>query len=330
MQFRSEFNPPKFNKQININDTVMLIGSCFTDQIGNKISTHKIRTLQNPNGILFNPISISNAIETYLLNRKFNTDDLFFRNELYGSWLHHTSFSGLDKHQVLNKINTAISGANNFLKKADWLIITLGSSFVYEKLTEANDEYCGVVANCHKVPADKFVRRLINSGEIKNVLQKLCTRLHEFNKNLKIIFTISPVRHLRDGFVENNRSKANLIDAVHSVVDSSCIFYFPSYELIIDDLRDYRFYAEDLVHPNYFATQYVWEKFIKSCLDKNTQDLLIEINDINAAMLHKPFNPQSQAHKKFLKKYAEKTMAIQERFPSLDFENELKYFSLPG
>lgn len=327
MQFRSEFNPPKFNKQININDTVMLMGSCFTDQIGNKISAHKIRTLQNPNGILFNPISISNAVETYLQNRKFDTNDLFFRNELFGSWLHHTSFSGLDKHLVLNKINTAISVANSFLKKADWLIITLGSSFVYEKLPEANDKYCGVVANCHKVPADKFKRRLINSHEIKIVLQQLCTRLHEFNNNLKIIFTISPVRHLRDGFVENNRSKAGLIEAVHSVVDDSCIFYFPSYELIIDDLRDYRFYAEDLVHPNYFATQYVWEKFIGSCLDKNTREVLTEINEINAAMLHRPFNSESQAHRKFLDKYLEKTVAIKKRFPSLNFENELKHFS---
>ncbi len=327
MQFHSEFFPSEFKIKIKHTDSLMLMGSCFTEQIGNRLLAYKFDVLQNPNGILFNPVSISHAIETYINNKQFTQEDLFFNNELYGSWLHHTQFSGIDKNKVLSEINNSQSKAHTFLQKADWLVLTLGSAFIYEKIGAKDISYSNVVANCHKVASDKFNRRLLSSKEVSQILKKISKNLREFNPSLKIIFTISPVRHLREGFVENNRSKAALIEAVHSLTNEENILYFPSYELVIDDLRDYRFFAEDLVHPNYAATKYIWEKFVPACIDKNSCAIIEEVNDINSACAHKPFNKNSKAHHLFLSKYLNKTKELQSKFPYINFEKEIAYFS---
>lgn len=327
MKFRSEFFPKVFNNKIKHTDKIMLIGSCFTEQIGNRLQSHKFTTLQNPNGILFNPVSISKAIETYINKKQFKKEDLFYDNELYGSWLHHTQFSAINENEVLSKINISQNNASEFLAKADWLILTLGSSFIYERKNEYQNNYNNVVANCHKIPADKFNRRLLGSEEISVLLKSMIEELKEFNPDLNIIFTISPVRHLREGFVENNQSKAALIEGVHSVINDENILYFPSYELVIDDLRDYRFFAEDLVHPNYAATNYIWEKFIPVCIESGSQKIIEEIKEINTAFAHKPFNNESNAHKMFLDKYYNITLDLKNRFPYLDFQTELDYFS---
>ena len=200
-------------------------------------------------------------------------------------------------------------------------MLTVGSAFVYEL---QNNE---VVANCHKVPTDKFNKRLLKTAEVTRTLEQMLGELFGFNPGVKIIFTISPVRHLRDGFVENNRSKSALIQAVHQLVEEQQnVFYFPAYELVIDDLRDYRFYAEDMVHPNYAATNYVWEKFVSSCIDEPSQRLMKEINIINAAKSHKPFHPSSEQHKKFLQTNLQKTKDLNKLFPYINFEEERKYF----
>jgi hypothetical protein len=208
-------------------------------------------------------------------------------------------------------------------------MITLGSSWIYT-LTDkaANAKVGSAAANNHKAPADWFFKRLMTTEEVLQTLDNVLYRLFHFNPALKIIFTISPVRHLREGVVENNRSKAVLIQAVHHLVDKfDKLYYFPAYELVIDDLRDYRFYAEDLVHPNYFATQYVWEKFVDACMDEKTKSLMEEIHSINLAYQHKPFNPSSEQHKKFLKSFYNKTKTIQEQYSYLDFNKELTYFN---
>jgi hypothetical protein len=207
-------------------------------------------------------------------------------------------------------------------------MITLGSAWIYTLTENAAGEKAGsVAANNHKAPSDWFLRRLLSIEEILNVLDNTIHRLFLFNKKLRIIFTISPVRHLREGVVENNRSKAALVHAVHHLVDKfEKLYYFPAYELVIDDLRDYRFYAEDLVHPNYFATQYVWEKFIEACMNDATQNLLQEIHSINLAFQHKPFNAASEQHKKFLRSFYERTKSLNEKNPFLDFQKELSYF----
>ena len=321
MDFRLEFTPKAFNQKINHQHSLFLIGSCFTENIGSKLKQLKFSVLENPNGILFNPVSIVNAIDSYILNKQYKEADLFYQNESWNSWQHHSRFSNPDKEQCLSIINQSQAAAHNFLKTADWLLITLGSAFVYE-LDNGN-----VVANCHKVPTDKFNKKLLAVEEVTGLLNEILQKLASFNPSLKIIFTISPVRHLRDGFVENNRSKATLIHAVHWLTNDESVFYFPAYELVIDDLRDYRFYAEDMVHPNYAATNYVWEKFIAACINEQSQQLMKEINVINAAKNHKPFNPSSDAHRKFLKLNLEKVMQLQKQYPYVSFKEEKDYFS---
>lgn len=322
MEFRLEFTPKPFDTKVRHEHKLFLAGSCFTEQIGAKLAVHKFRIIDNPNGILFNPVSIAKSVISYIDHKIYSEADLFYTNELWGSWEHHTRFSSLEKEETLNKINESQEAAHTFLKDADWLLLTLGSAFVYEL------ENHQVVANCHKVPTDKFRKRLLSPEEVITTLDTLIHRLKVFNPGLKIIFTISPVRHLRDGFVENNRSKATLIHSVHHLVDKfEGLYYFPAYELIIDDLRDYRFFAEDMVHPNYAATNYVWEKFVASCIDQPSQELMKEINIINAAKNHKAFNPASEAHKKFLQTNLAKAQRITKEHSYINLEEELNYFS---
>lgn len=321
MDFHLEFTPKPFDIKINHRQHLLLIGSCFTEQIGAKLANHKFSVIDNPNGILFNPISITRSVSSYIDNKQYKAEDLFYQNECWNSWEHHSRFSNPDKEKCLLAINESQTRAHSFLKKADWLLITLGSAFVYE-LDNKN-----VVANCHKVPTDKFNKRLLQVDEVVAALQQMIEKVAGFNPGVKIIFTISPVRHLRDGFVENNRSKATLIDVVHRLVEKNqhC-FYFPAYELVIDDLRDYRFFAEDMVHPNYAATNYVWEKFIAACIDEPSQQLMKDIALIVAAKNHKPFNPTSEQHKKFLQTNLEKVKKLQVQFPYINLEEEAEYF----
>ena len=327
MQFRSEFTPKPFPVKIKITERILLVGSCFTEQIGKKLAANKFKILENPNGILFNPVSIAKAIRSYTKENVFSENDLFYYNELWASRAHHTRFSHPEKLQALQNINTELKRAADFIKTADWILITLGSAFVYEwKDIEPENSYENVAANCHKIPTDKFSRRLLNPSEIVTVLKDMQQSVQSVNPTAKFIFTVSPVRHLREGFIENNRSKAALIHAVHELTNNLDSFYFPAYELIIDDLRDYRFFAEDLVHPNYAATNYVWEKFLTAVIDEASQQLMKEINEINAAVNHKPFNPSSTSHKKFLQINFEKVVMLSQKYPHLDLSNELLFF----
>lgn len=328
MEFRAEFTPKPFPIKIRHTDQLLLVGSCFTEQIGKKLAAHKFNTLENPNGILFNPMSISKTISSYAAGKLYSEEELFFYNELWASREHHTQFSDMKKEAVLQKINDSQRRANEFIKNADWLLLTLGSAFVYEwKDRAAGDEYSNVAANCHKIPTDQFNRRLTAPQEIIAVLQKMIASVRAVNADAKFIFTVSPVRHLREGFIENNRSKAALIQAVHALTNDRDIFYFPAYELVIDDLRDYRFFAEDMAHPNYAATNYVWEKLVPAVIDEASQLLMKEINEINAAIAHKPFNPASEAHKKFMETHLKKTRSLKERFSYLNLDAESAFFS---
>ncbi len=329
MQFRSEFTPKPFSIKMKHTDKLLLVGSCFTEQIGKKLAAHKFEVLENPNGILFNPMSIAKAVMSFARQKLYVEDELFYHNELWASREHHTQFSNIEKNEALAGINKSQQSAIDFIKTADWILLTLGSAFVYEwKDIVAINNYENVAANCHKIPTDKFNRRLTEPEEIKTILQKMEKAVQSINPSVKFIYTISPVRHLREGFVENNRSKAALVQAVHSLTNNTNVFYFPAYELVIDDLRDYRFFAEDLVHPNYAATNYVWEKFVPTVIDEPSQNLMVEINEINAAMNHKAFNPTSEAHKKFLRINLEKIVKMQENYSYINFEREMKYFQL--
>jgi len=327
MEFRAEFFPKPFQLKIKYDQQLFLIGSCFTEQIGVKLQWHKFHVLENPTGILFNPVSILKSLQSCFLNRQYKKEDLFNYNGVWSSWDHHTRFSSVDQQEAIHKINASIADAAQFLKSTEWIFITLGSAFVYErKEVEPDDSYHQVVANCHKVPADSFNRRLMKSDEVELVLSRMISLIRQFQPDAKIVFTISPVRHLREGFIENNRSKSSLIQAVHAVTDEKHVFYFPAYELVIDDLRDYRFYAEDLVHPNYAATNYVWEKFTDACIDKMTLQTMKEVSSVMHAYNHKPFNPTSIQHKQFIKNNLTQIETLRKKHPYLNFEKETAYF----
>lgn len=332
MNFFANINIKPLTTPITYRDKLLLIGSCFTEHIGNHLMDVKFNVLQNPNGILFDPISVCRSLISYIENKQYTADDIFYQDESWHSWQHHSRFSNPDKDECLAGINQSQRQAHDFLKDAGWLIITLGSSFIY-KLTGNTNLYTAgnaagsAVANCHKAPLQAFNKHLSTIEETVTAIDSTMYRLWKFNPKLKVIFTISPVRHLRDGVVENNRSKARLIEAVHHLVNKfDNLYYFPAYELVIDVLRDYRFYDIDLAHPNYAATQFVLEKFSENCFDANTNALMEEIRKIITASNHKPFNPSSGMHKKFLQTQLQKALALQQQYPYLDFSKEVAFF----
>jgi hypothetical protein len=283
----------------------------------------KFDVLQNPNGILYDPQSISDAIFSYIQNKIYKEEDLLQLNNLWHSWIHHSVFSGVNKNEVLQKINVSQSCAHDFLEKAKFLIITLGTAFHY-RLKNSNEN----VANCHKAPADFFIKKLLSIEEIKTALLNAITALEIFNPGLKIIFTVSPVKHVRDGIVENNHSKARLIEVSHSVCEQKQnAFYFPSYELVTEVLRDYRFYKNDLVHPNETAINFVFEKFCDSLLDDSSKKIMKEIKNILSAINHKPFFKESLEHQKFVAAQLKNINKIESEYPFINFANEKDYFS---
>ncbi len=323
MEFILPFQIEPSKDKISYTQKILLIGSCFTEEIGNHFKNLKFDVLQNPNGILYDPISISSALASYIENKQYTADDLFFHDELWHSWQHHSAFSGIDKTTVLQKMNQSQTHANSFLKTASWLLITLGTSYHYQ-LKNNNEP----VANCHKAPAIFFDKRLMSIDDIYSRLSGVIKNLQLYNPDMKIIFTISPVRHVRDGVIENNRSKARLIETAHSIVEqNNHVFYFPAYELVIDVLRDYRFYKSDMVHVNEIAINYVFESFCNTYLDESAKKLISELKALLGGMNHKPFQKESVAHKMFLKTQLEKVRKMMTANPGIDLSGELNYFS---
>jgi hypothetical protein len=335
MNFMLDIPLPKAEKLINHQHKILSVGSCFTEHIGNALKELKFEVLQNPNGILFDPASVCTSLVSYIQNKQYTEDDLFYLNEVWQSWQHHSRFSGVDKEQVLQDINKSQTAAHQLIQEADWLIITLGSSFSY-RLVKSNageampttGEAC--VANCHRAPAQWFHKHLMPVSETIERLDNTIHQLFYVNKKVNIIFTISPVRHIRDGVVENNRSKARLIEAVHHLVNKfDRLYYFPSYEIVIDVLRDYRFYDLDMVHPNYLATDFVLKKFLETFMSAETMALIGELKKISIARKHKPTHPSTEAHKKFLQSNFDKLISLKQQHPHLNFDEELNYFARP-
>jgi len=327
VKFKLTLSAHPSNTSIAYQQKTMLIGSCFTENMGAKLKQHLFETLENPHGILFNPVSVKNAISDYISNKQYTENDLFLLNDVWNSWHHHSRFSGITKEEALHKINNSIKEANAFLKSANHLIITLGSAWLYTLNENAPDHAGLVVANNHKAPSSWFTKKLMKSAELQGDLKSLVEALQQFNPSLHIIFTISPVRHLREGLVENNRSKAVLIQVVHDLMETnSNVEYFPAYEYVIDDLRDYRFYAEDLVHPNYAATNYVWEKFVETYFAVETQLVMKQVAEMQLALHHKPFFAGSTEHQKFIHACIEKASVLMANHPYLSLQNHIQAF----
>ena len=242
---------------IDYNSRVILLGSCFSDNIGQKLSYHKFQSVLNPFGTLFHPKAIESVIHNAITNKEYTEEDLFFFNERWQSFTAHSKLSFSSKEETLNQLNKASELINTALKNSTHIIITLGTSWVYRFLKTSQ-----IVANCHKVPQHKFKKELLPVAEINKSLSSIISQIREVNPSINFIFTVSPVRHLKDGFIENQQSKSHLISALHQIIPlHKNTFYFSSYEIMMDELRDYRFYKEDMIHPNLLAINYIWEKF---------------------------------------------------------------------
>lgn len=323
MQLNLTLDIPRLPQPIAYTDNILLIGSCFTEHMSDRLAQHKFNILSNPHGILFNPLSVAYSLDSYLYRRLYTPEDLFYMNELWNSWDHHTRFSNINPLAAIAGINQSQERAAEFILSADWVIITLGSAFQYY-LKETNSP----VANNHRAPAQLFEKRLLSIDEITEALSATLEKLYTANPKVQVIFTISPVRHIRDGVVDNNRSKARLIEAVHEVCKNfERTHYFPAYELVIDILRDYRYYDIDFVHPNYMATEYVWEQFTRSYIDAEAIPVMQQVQEIMTARSHRARFPQTEAHQKFKDTYAAKTIDLMNRYPFLNLREELDHFS---
>jgi lysophospholipase L1-like esterase len=321
IRFHIPLQPRNLPVRLDIGDAILLTGSCFTEHMAARFRQYKFKVLDNPNGILFNPVSIARALDSALDGESIETGHLFEHDGLWAHWDYHSRWSDPSADVACRQMNQSLQETKTFLATADWLLITLGTAWVFERPDR------GIVANCHKMPASGFTRRLLRSEEIVDVMAPVLQRIKAGNPDLRVILTVSPVRHLRDGFVENNRSKASLITAVHDLAERlPDIHYFPAYELIIDDLRDHRFYAEDLVHPNYQATAYVWEKFAEVAISGASREAMKEIDKLQAAIQHRPLHSDSDAHAAFRQKHLDMATSLAMRFPRLDFSAEIAYF----
>lgn len=299
---------------IDYQSNVLLLGSCFSENIGNQLNYFKFQSTQNPFGILFHPKAIENLITNTSNKKVYSSDDLIYQNEIWHSFDAHSSLSSASENELLNKLNVAISLTNKKIKEASHIVITLGTSWVYRYI-----ETDTIVANCHKIPQKKFLKELLSVSEISESLARSISLIKSINSDAAVIFTISPVRHLKDGFIENTQSKSHLIAAIHTLVNEQDVSYFPSYEIMMDELRDYRFYAEDMIHPNKTAINYIWRKFIDTWFSEETKSIMKEIDEIQKGLLHRPFHEDSKLHQQFLLKLEQKKSSLQERLPFINF-----------
>lgn len=343
--------------EIKHSERIMLIGSCFADNIGNKLEENKFHCDRNPFGVLYNPMSIHTALSQLVDNKVYTLDDLMCYNNIWFSLMHHSSFSSYDIDECLNNINTRMMKSSCELKTADWLILTFGTARVYTwnntstrnntsevsgnaacgTLRDISDKtitgkslsdsrfYGKVVGNCHKLPEKYFSRHLLDVEEIVSAYKSLIDGLRQLNPKLRILFTVSPIRHAKDGMHGNQLSKSVLllaVDRICSVCDSC--YYFPSYEIMMDELRDYRFYADDMLHPSSLAVEYIWNAFISSFFGKETLNIMKQWEEVRRGLSHKPFNPKSEAYGRFISQILLKIEELKEKFTYLDVENEIK------
>ncbi len=312
--FKLEFDIPPSKDKIDIKDPILMMGSCFTESMGAFLNDSKFNPLVNPFGVIYNPISVFTNIELSI--NKTKEIKLAEQNGIWYDWDSHSRNSSPKKIELIKQVQQARKKTLAYIKKARWLILTPGTSWIYTLMPE----YI-VVANCHKFPGDQFHKSLLKPGQIIEHFGKVHHLMTELNPGLQFLFTISPVRHIRDGLVGNNRSKAVLVEAVHHITETldNC-HYFPSYEILIDELRDYRFYDKDLIHPNDLAEEYIWDKFVSTYMNHQTKELLTKWSKVQRSLNHKPFHADSNAHRVFL----EKTLAdLKKLSKHMDLKTEI-------
>ena len=316
MNFTTKVPVAKSSNPIDYSSQILSLGSCFAENMGDKFSYFKFQNTVNPFGIIFNPVSIESLVSRVVNNQKFTEEDIFFHNDLWHCFEVHSELSNPDKNDFLDSLNTLLENTHFQISKSSHFQITYGTSWVYRNKASRK-----IIANCHKVPQSQFDKEILSVKTIEKSIQNTIDLIQKVNPNCHFIFTVSPVRHIKDGFIENQRSKAHLISAIHNVVTlslSKCN-YFPSYEIMMDELRDYRFYAEDMLHPSQTAIDYIWGRFFENYIDKKNHSTMEEVCSIQKSIAHRPFNPNTDSYQKFLKNLNEKIIKLQEQFPHFQF-----------
>ena len=299
---------------------MLFMGSCFSDYTGEKLASLKFQVSYNPFGTLFNPASISENIRVLIENKPITADDLYFHNGQYISFNHYTGFSHPYREICLEKINSSIAASSAMLRQARFLFLTFGTAWTYQF-----NETGKIVANCHKIPAAAFTRYLLSPGEIIHTYDKLLHDIKEFNADLSVIFTLSPVRHWKDGAVNNQKSKSILHYAIDQLAEQNPgVQYFPAYEIFMDELRDYRFYASDMLHPSESGIEYSWKRFMDAYIDAKTLPLMNDIQSLVKAARHRPVNPQDPAHKDFLQSTINSMKRLSSQHSNIDFRAEIE------
>ncbi|MBO7571401.1 MAG: GSCFA domain-containing protein [Bacteroidales bacterium] len=321
MEFRTKIDIPTFGFEISYVNRCIFVGSCFAENIGNKLTAIKIPTSVNPTGILYNPLSICESIKNALSDKKYGDEDVFFSGGIWNSFDFHSRFSNPDKTTCIANLNLATHTFANEIRKADVMFVTFGTAYVYE-LTDGK-----VVCNCHKQPENRFVRHLLKPQEIVDAWSECIKILTEANPKMRIVFTVSPIRHWRDGAHQNQISKSTLHLAINELNNQfPQTAYFPAYEIVMDELRDYRFYAADMVHPSETAVQYIWERFGETFFSEKTKTNIVRIGKVIVAANHRPTNPQSDAYKAFCAHYLAEIERIKAEIGDVDFHDEEDLF----
>ena len=315
---------PEYLEKLDYREQVVLMGSCFAENIGEKLTRRYFPVDVNPFGILYNPVSVANSLDILLANKRFREEDIFFSNGRWNSYHHHSRFSHQDKEICLQQINDRITKGADNLRQARFLFVTFGTAWVYE-----NRDDNRVVSNCHKIPAKQFRRYRLTVEDTVTRWSQLLSRLWESNPGLQIIFTVSPIRHWKDGAHENQISKSVLFLLIESLFEKfgkERISYFPSYEIVMDELRDYRFYATDMLHLNALAIDYIWERFSQVMITPDSLDIMMKVEKLRLAMEHRPFNQHAESHRLFLDNQLTRAEKLIKQYPFLNVQEILEYF----
>ncbi len=316
MEFRTKIPIPKSDDPIGYSSLVFSVGSCFAVNMAERLSHFKFANVVNPTGILFHPEAICNFFRDVAGERRFSAADTFFHNELYHSFDAHSDLSRMHQDEIVGSLNAAMERSRQQMQRASHIIVTYGTAWIYRHLSSQR-----VVANCHKVSQKDFSKELLSCDSIRESTSRIIEIIRGINRTTAIIFTISPVRHIKDGFIENQRSKSNLLAGMHDAIQNKeDVHYFPSFEIMMDELRDYRFYADDMIHPSRAAIDYIWQRFTESWISEDSYPIMKEVDSVSKSLAHKPFNPETNSHRQFLEDLNKKIDALQKRFPSFRFD----------
>jgi len=301
---------------INYKAKIVSIGSCFAVNMAQRLQYYQFQNTVNPLGILFHPVAVNRLLEFAVNDKVFTQEDVFQHNEIWSCFDAHSDLNQLEQEDIIEQLNIKIRRFKANVVDATHIILTFGTAWVYR-----NKQSNQIVANCHKVPQNQFEKELLAVETCLENLKKIEQNLRQINPNIQIIYTISPVRHIKDGFVENQRSKAHLIAALHEYLEKNkpLNYYFPSYEILMDELRDYRFFGKDLIHPNDLAVDYIWQKFVETCIHSNEIPTMKMVDEVQKGLVHRSFNPYFDAHQQFLDKLVQKIDVLLEQYPFMNF-----------